>query len=407
MARARKTISVDDLWQFERVGALALSPDGAQAVCTLQSFSMEENKGQTSLWLLSTFGGGPRRLTSCGEKDGQPAWSPTGERIAFLARREQHGAKDETQQLYVIAPDGGEARRISDFAPGIESFKWLPGGQRIAFVAWVWPELRGSKAQAKRFKEFKERKESAYVTSEAQYRYWDHSLPMGRVPHLHLLDLASGRIVDLFEGTDWELSRAEPDAHCFDVSPDGQRIVFAHDPGAEKRLDNCRALAEIELRTRRVATVAHDKAWDLSAPRYSPDGARIAVFERELRLRDNDYRYRLIVLPADGGEHRVVADAGDIILRRDQWAPTGASIDRPPSWSPDSSSLAYLTLRENHVELWRVSAQGGVYEDPEKDEKFAETDVLRDLDRASDRIKVVGDDGASTDITRPLDWLIG
>ncbi len=206
MARARKTISVDDLWNFERVGALALSPDGAQAVCTLQRFSMEENKGQTSLWLLSTFGGGPRRLTSCGEKDGQPAWSPTGERIAFLAKREQHGAKDETQQLYVIAPDGGEARRVSDFAPGIESFKWLPDGQRIAFVAWVWPELRGSKAQAKRFKEFKERKESAYVTSEAQYRYWDHSLPMGRVPHLHLLDLASGRIVDLFEGTDWELS---------------------------------------------------------------------------------------------------------------------------------------------------------------------------------------------------------
>ena len=41
-------------------------------------------QGQTSLWLLSTFGGGPRRLTRCGEKDGQPAWSPTGERIAFL-----------------------------------------------------------------------------------------------------------------------------------------------------------------------------------------------------------------------------------------------------------------------------------------------------------------------------------
>ena len=58
MAKARKTISVDDLWKFERVGAPALSPDGAQLVCTLQSFSMEENKGHTSLWLLSTFGGG-------------------------------------------------------------------------------------------------------------------------------------------------------------------------------------------------------------------------------------------------------------------------------------------------------------------------------------------------------------
>ena len=138
MAKRRKNIDVEDLWKFERIAALSLSPDGAQAVCTVQSFSMEENRGQTSLWLLSTFGGGPRRLTSCGEKDAQPAWSPTGERIAFLAKRELQGAKDETSQLYIIAPDGGEARRISDFAPGIESFKWLPDG----------PIMRWAKARA-------------------------------------------------------------------------------------------------------------------------------------------------------------------------------------------------------------------------------------------------------------------
>ncbi len=148
MARNKRLVTVEDLWKFERIGGVALSPDGAQAVCSVASYSMDENKGQSSLWLLSTFGGGPRRLTHCGEKDGQAAWSPTGERIAFVARREQQGKKDETPQLYVIAPDGGEARRVSDFAPGIEAFKWLPDGKRIAFVAWVWPELKGTAAQA-------------------------------------------------------------------------------------------------------------------------------------------------------------------------------------------------------------------------------------------------------------------
>src|SRR5438128_2312735 len=140
-----------------------------------------------------------RGLTSSGEKDGQPAWSPTGERIAFVARREQEGRKDDTPQLYVIAHDGGEARRVSDFAPGIDAFKWFPDGKRIAFISWVWPDAKGSKAQAKRHQEFKDRKESAYVTSEGQYRWWDHNLPMGRVAHLHVLDVASGRVRDLFE----------------------------------------------------------------------------------------------------------------------------------------------------------------------------------------------------------------
>ena len=202
-----KRLSVEDLWKFERVGGLSLAPDAAQAVCSVSSFSIDANTSHASLWLLSTFGGAPRRLTSCGDKDGQPAWSPAGGQIAFIATREQQGKKDDTPQLYVIAPDGGEARRIAEFAPGVDAFKWFPDERRIAFIAWVWPELKGSKAQAKKLKEFKDRKATGYATSETQYRFWDRNLPMGRVAHLHVLDVASGRITDLFEGTAYELPR--------------------------------------------------------------------------------------------------------------------------------------------------------------------------------------------------------
>lgn len=57
--------------------------------------------------------------------------------------------------------------------------------------------------------------------------------------------------------------------------------------------------------------------------------------------------------------------------------------------------------------VWGLSAQGGIYEDPEKDQSFAETDRLRDLERPSDRIKVVDEDRVSSDLTKPLEWLIG
>lgn len=57
--------------------------------------------------------------------------------------------------------------------------------------------------------------------------------------------------------------------------------------------------------------------------------------------------------------------------------------------------------------VWGVSAQGGVYEDQDKDEHLEATAALRELDRPSDRIKVVDGKSISTDITLPLDWLIG
>lgn len=342
MASKKKPISVETLWQIQRIGALSLAPDGAQAVCSVGSYSMAENKGSSALWLLSTFGGGPRRLTQCGEKDGQPAWSPTDERIAFLARRDQQDKKDETTQLYVIAPDGGEARRVSDYAPGIEAFKWFPDGRRVAFVAWVWPELRGARAQAKKHKEFKERKETGYVTSEAQYRFWDHQVPMGRVAHLHVLDVASGRVTDLFEGTPYELPRADLDAACFDISPDGTHLAFAYDPQPEQRLDHCKALAELNLKSGRFATIALDKDWDFESPRYSPDGTQIA-FTAANQGKRHTMPSRLAVLDRGqrGGRWRVLSDDWD------------HAVHAPLRWSGDGSAVCFTAEERARNHLWR------------------------------------------------------
>ena len=194
---ANKTFSIETLWSIERLGAPSLSPDGAQAVASVTRYSLDENSSRTSLWLLSTLGGDPRQLTQAGDKDASPRWSPQGDQIAFLARREQEGQKDETAQLYLIPPDGGEARRVSDLPMGIEAFKWFPDGRHIAFIAWVWPQLKGATAQARAWAAHKARKTSGYVTSEALYRYWDHHIPMDRVPHLHVLDTRTGKVRDL------------------------------------------------------------------------------------------------------------------------------------------------------------------------------------------------------------------
>ena len=176
---AKKTrITVEHLWQMDRLGAPSLSPDGAQAAVSVTSYRMEDNKSSSSLWLLSTLGGQPRRLTSCGEKDGQPRFSPAGDRIGFIAKREQEGRKDDQAQLYLIPVDGGEAQRAGQVTTGVEAFRWCPNGRQVVFVSWVWPELKGAAAQARRHETFSKRKESGYATSEAQYRHWDHHLSL-------------------------------------------------------------------------------------------------------------------------------------------------------------------------------------------------------------------------------------
>ncbi|MEO8806959.1 MAG: S9 family peptidase [Burkholderiaceae bacterium] len=354
MAEKKKPLTVDELWKFERIGGASLSPDGAQAVCSVSRYSMEENNSHSSLWLLSTFGGAARPLTSCGDKDGQPAWSPTGEQIAFVAKREQQGKKDDAAQLYVIAPDGGEARRISHFAPGIDAFKWFPDGRRIAFIAWVWPELKGTKAQSKRLKEFKDRKASGYVTSEAQYRFWDHNLPMGRVAHLHVLDVASGRITDLFEGAPYELPRTDPDAETFDISPDGRHIVFSHDPQPQKRIENRKALVELNLRSGKYEALTADPAWDFESPRYSPDGSHIAMSAANTGKK-HTMPARAALLKRGGRWH----------LLSDEW---DHHVEGPLRWADDASALYFTAEDRGRRHLYRyviesrtasVVAQGG------------------------------------------------
>ncbi len=361
MAQNPKTLDIESLWQIERLGAPSLAPDGAQAVAALTRHSMQDNKSASSLWLLSTLGGAPRRLTACGDKDAHPRWSPRGDRIAFTAQRAQVGLpsgekeakKDEAAQLYLIAPDGGEAERAALVATGVEDFRWCPDGRSLIFVSWVWPELKGPKAQAARMKEFKERKETGYATSEAQYRHWDHNLPMGRVAHLHLMTLArdpahtanttataAAKVRDLFEGTPYELSRAEPDAGCFDVSPDGKRIVFAFDPAPQKKQDGRYALAEMELKSGRVKVIAQDGAWDFGAPRYSPEGDRIAFTASHQGLK-HTMPSQLAVWARDGNRFEV------------QSAEWDHEVQAPLLWEEDGSAVLFAAEQRGRRHLWR------------------------------------------------------
>lgn len=385
MSTAAKAFDVDALWALDRIGEPSLSPDGAQAVASVTRHAMDTNKAQASLWLFSTLGGAPRRLTEAGDKDGNPQWSPRGDLIAFTARREQGGERDDAPQLYVIAPDGGEARRVGTVPTGVEAFKWFPDGRRIAFVSWVWPDRRAT-AQGEVLRDFKARQESAYVTEEAFYRYWDHHIPMGRVPHLHVMEIDSGRVRNLFEGTHWELDRADPDANAFDIAPDGRRIAFALDPAAEKRLDNRHALAEIDVRTRRAEVLLQDGDWDFDSPRYSHGGGHLAFVASHQALGHNQPA-QLAVLDQHG-RWAVFSEGWD------------HAVTAPLHWAEDDQSVFFVAEDRGRRPLWQFAlgdrTAAPVFESGHVGSFAIAADfivLLHDSVQFPPRLSVLGEDG--------------
>jgi dipeptidyl aminopeptidase/acylaminoacyl peptidase len=339
---AGKRLTVEDLWRIERPSHPTLAPDGAQLCVSVTGYDMKENVGRSSLWILSAFGGEPRRLTSAGEKDAEPAWSPDGSTIAFVAkRRGVDGAKDDEEpQVYVIAPDGGEARRLTGIATGAFGIKWFPDSKRLAFISWVWPDTKGLGKLEKRYRAHKDDKVKAHVVEHPAYRWWDHWLSDGCVPHLFVVDLESGKTRDLFAGSRYELPRADPAAHHYDIAPDGNEIAFTFDPAEEKRFDQDNHLFALDLRKGRFRPLTGGSKLSHESPRYSPDGHSIAHLTQDLRRSFVD-AMRLAVIDRRTGKLHAHGTKWD------------RSIHAPLSWSADSSAVLFLAEDNARQNLYR------------------------------------------------------
>jgi dipeptidyl aminopeptidase/acylaminoacyl peptidase len=356
---AGKRITVEDLWRIERPAQPTLSPDGAQACVSVSSYDMQENKARSSLWILSSFGGAPRRLTAAGEKDAEPAWSPDGRWLAFVAKRTGTGGRkdDEEPQLYLIAPDGGEARALTAMPTGVFGIRWFPDARRIVFISWVWPGL--SLAQlSKRYKAFKDDKVKAHVVEHPAYRWWDHWLSDGRVPRLFSVDVESGRIRDLFGRSPYELPRNDPATHHYDIAPDGREIAFTFNPDPEKRFDREHHVVALDLRGGRFRTLTAGSLLYHESPRYSRDGRSIALLTQNIR-RNPVAAVRIAILDRRSRSLRHVATRFD------------GGIHAPLTWD-ESGGLVFLAEENARQHLYRLEpgassptpiARGGVVSD--------------------------------------------
>ncbi len=81
-----------------------------------------------------------QRFTMRDGTDGEPQFSPSGDRLAFTSTR---GETDDTQ-LWVMPTDGGEARQVTSVVGGVSGIEWSPDGTRIAFLQSVTADDRAA-----------------------------------------------------------------------------------------------------------------------------------------------------------------------------------------------------------------------------------------------------------------------
>ncbi len=76
----------------------------------------------------------PKRLTDGDFEHSSPAWSPDGEKLAFVSARSDFWDIELASHLYVVDAGGGEPTQLTQAEGGCEGPVWSPDGSAIAFL---------------------------------------------------------------------------------------------------------------------------------------------------------------------------------------------------------------------------------------------------------------------------------
>lgn len=93
---------------------------------------------QAHIYVMDADGGEPIKLTGDDFLSGSPAWSPDGERIAFVAASPWTPGSEEPPgrpQVFVMDDDGGAVKRLTSFRHSPRDLAWSPDGASLAFGA--------------------------------------------------------------------------------------------------------------------------------------------------------------------------------------------------------------------------------------------------------------------------------
>jgi Tol biopolymer transport system component len=342
----------------------ALSPDGRSVVF------VSNRGGQWDVYVGLVGGGEVVRLTNTPEIESRPRWSPDGSRVLF-ARMNERGVQD----LWVVSSLGGAARLV---VVNAAQPSWSGDGQSIAYasggVIWICNATGENPRQVTQpdpprghhqpaFSHdgqkiaFVRRGDGPYgelavvdlKTGTVKRLTHDGALAWSPVwsPDDRFLYFTSGRggsmnvwKIPSGSGQPQRITAGQGSDMEIDLSADGTRLVFA---SFRSNLN----LAEISLEPGTLGQrkwLTSDAARGELAPRYSPDGQRIAYFSN----RTGAEREAIWVMQSNGDNPIKLVEDDNINIF--------------PHWTPDNQQIVYSTrhaLLDDPYELRQLPVAGG------------------------------------------------
>ena len=114
-AQTKRPISIEDLWSMKRLKDYDISMDGQWILLSVQSYNMEENKGNYDIYLMKSDGSDVKPFKNSQENETEPKFVPGTKKISYI----------KGEQLYWCDYDGSNEEKISDIYSGVSNVIWF------------------------------------------------------------------------------------------------------------------------------------------------------------------------------------------------------------------------------------------------------------------------------------------